>query len=157
MRCQKTSACSSSPLYMCVLILGQIQHLVFRAMVGEGSLTLSRSPGRRSGSTLPIRQGRSSRRHACREGLMCRGPVLHRRRAASRAVEKGMLPGKLRHRRQGGDGHGGEATPTRRSMSELSTRRVIGDNVEASHRGVAAPVANMRQRACRGSTLAVKA
>ncbi|CAM0879920.1 unnamed protein product [Alopecurus aequalis] len=56
-----------------------------------------------------------------------------------------MLPGKLWHRRQGGDGHGAEAIAvTRSSTSESSTRCVIGGNVEVSHRRVAAPVANAR-------------
>ncbi|CAM0910296.1 unnamed protein product [Alopecurus aequalis] len=54
-----------------------------------------------------------------------------------------MLPGKLWHQRQGGDGHGAEAIAVRRSStSESSTRCVIGGNVEVSHRRVAAPVAN---------------
>jgi hypothetical protein len=84
-----------------------------------------------------------------------------------------MLPGKLRHRWQGGDGQGAEAITARSSssMSESSTRCVIGGNMEASHRRVAAPVANMeashrrgaapaanmRHRVCHGDTLAVKA
>ncbi|CAM0908986.1 unnamed protein product [Alopecurus aequalis] len=60
-------------------------------------------------------------------------------------MEKEMLPGKLRHRRQGGDGHGAEAIAVRRSStSESSTRCVIGGNVEVSHRRVAAPVASVR-------------
>jgi len=56
------------------------------------------------------------------------------------------------------------------AMSESSTRCVIGGNMEASHRRVAAPVGNMevshrrvaapvaniRQRACHGGALAVK-
>jgi hypothetical protein len=84
-----------------------------------------------------------------------------------------MLPGKLRHRWQGGDGQGAEAIAMKSSpsMSESSTRCVIDDNMEASHRRVAAPVANkktsrrrdaapaasIRQRACRDGTLMVKA
>jgi hypothetical protein len=83
-----------------------------------------------------------------------------------------VLHGKLHHRRQGGDGHGAEAIAMRSSlsMSESSTRCVIGGNIEASHWRVAAPVANMevshrratapvaymRQRACHGGALAVK-
>ncbi|CAM0880918.1 unnamed protein product [Alopecurus aequalis] len=56
-----------------------------------------------------------------------------------------MLPGKLWHQRQGGDGHGAEAIAVRRSStSESSTRCVIDDNVEVSHRRVTAPVANAR-------------
>ena len=103
--------------------------------------------------------------------LLAAGACLHHRRAASRAMERGMLTGKLRHRRQGGDGHGVEAIATRSSMSESATRCVIIDNMEASHRRVAspatnmeashrrvaAPVANMRQRACHGGALVVKA
>ncbi|XBH88461.1 hypothetical protein VPH35_075740 [Triticum aestivum] len=74
-----------------------------------------------------------------------------------------MLSGKLRHRRQGGDGHGAEAIAMRSSMSESSTRCVVvgnmevkgvpcpsrrqgassATNMEASHRRVAAPVAIM--------------
>ena len=56
-------------------------------------------------------------------------------------------------------------------MSEWSTRCVIVDNMEASHRRVvapatgmeashrrvAAPVANMRQQGCHGGALMVKA
>jgi hypothetical protein len=56
-------------------------------------------------------------------------------------------------------------------MSESLTRSVISGNMEASHRRVASPVANMevshrraaapvtymRQRACHGGALAVKA
>ena len=103
--------------------------------------------------------------------LLAAGACLHHRRAASRAMERGVLPGKLRHRRQGGDGHGAEAISTRSSMSESSTRCVIVDNMEASHRRVAAPatgmeashrrvaapVANMRQQGCHGGALMVKA
>ena len=132
------------PKLLCALLLscvrefisypGQRLHLVFRAMVGEGSPTPPCSSGHRRGSTSPIWQGQSSRRHACREGLVCRGPVLHRRRVASRVMEKGMLSGKLRHRRQAGDGHGAEAIATRSSMSESATRCVIVGNMEASHR-----------------------
>ena len=102
--------------------------------------------------------------------LLMAGACLHHRRAASRAMEKGMLSGKLRHRRQAGDGHGAEAITTRSSISESATRCVIvgnmeasqrrfaspATNMEASHRRVAAPVANMRQRACHGSALMVK-
>jgi hypothetical protein len=89
-------------------------------------------------------------------------------------MEEGVLPGKLRHRRQGGDGHGVEAIAMKSSssMSESSTRCVIGGNMEevtselrhrpvanmeASHRRGAAPAANMRHRVCHGGTLAVKA
>jgi hypothetical protein len=83
-----------------------------------------------------------------------------------------MLPGKLRHRRQGGDGQSAEAIAMKSSssMCESSTRCVIGDNMEESHRRGAAPVANkkashrreaapaasMRQRACRDGMLVVK-
>ena len=81
-----------------------------------------------------------------------------------------MLPGKLRYRRQGGDGHEAEAIATRSSMSESATRCVIVDNMEASHwlvaapvanmevshRRVAASVANMRQRGCHSDELVVK-
>jgi hypothetical protein len=47
-------------------------------------------------------------------------------------MEEGVLPGKLRHRRQGGDGHGVEAIAMRSSssMSESTTRCVIADNME---------------------------
>ncbi|XBJ23256.1 hypothetical protein VPH35_001465 [Triticum aestivum] len=86
-------------------------------------------------------------------------------------MERSVLPGKLRHRRQGGDNHGAEAIAMRWSMSESAIRCVIVsnmeashrrvaasvENIEASHRQVAAPVANMRQRACHGSALVVKA
>jgi hypothetical protein len=74
-----------------------------------------------------------------------RGRSLHHRQAASRAMEEGMLPGKLCHRRQGGDGQGVEAITARSSssMSESSTRCVIDDNMEASHRRGVAPVADM--------------
>uniref|UniRef100_A0A8R7TV04 Uncharacterized protein n=1 Tax=Triticum urartu TaxID=4572 RepID=A0A8R7TV04_TRIUA len=57
-------------------------------------------------------------------------------------MERGMLPGKLRHRRQEGDGHGAEAIAVRISMSESSIRCVIVDNMEMSHRGVVSPVAS---------------
>ena len=89
------------------------------------------------------------------------------------ATEEGMLPGKLCHRWQGGDGHGAEAIAmtSSSSMSESSTRCVIDGNMKAIHRRVAAPVVNMeashrrvaalvasmRQRACRRGTLVVKA
>jgi hypothetical protein len=102
-----------------------------------------------------------------------RGWSLHHRQAASRAMEEGMLPGKLRHRRQGGDGHGVEAIAMKSSssMSESSTRCVIGGNMEASHRRGVAPVANKEAsrrraatpaanlwlRACHGGALVVKA
>ena len=74
--------------------------LGIRAMAGEGSRTPSRSPGRRRGSPSPIRRGRYSMRRGCREALVCGGPVLRRGQAAPRSKED-MLPGKLRHRRQG--------------------------------------------------------
>jgi hypothetical protein len=56
-----------------------------------------------------------------------------------------MLPGKLCHRWQGGDGHGAEAIAmtSSSSMSESSTRCVIDGNMKAIHRRVAAPVVNM--------------
>lgn len=165
---------------VCICVFpGQTQHLVFRAMAREGSRTVPRSPGRRRAPTSPIGRGRSSTRGGCHEvvvherivweasstvieqhqSLVCRGTCLHRHRAASRAMEKGMLPGKLRHWQQGGDGHGMEAIAIRSSssVSESSTRCVIVDNMVASHRRVAALVANTRQRACRGGTLVVKA
>ena len=54
-------------------------------------------------------------------------------------------------------GHRRVAAPVM-NMCESSRRCVIGDNMEESHRRAAAPVvANMRQRACHGGTLAVKA
>ncbi|KAE8783535.1 hypothetical protein D1007_43056 [Hordeum vulgare] len=117
--------------------------------------------------------------------LLAAGACLHHRRAASRVVEKGMLSGKLSRRRQEGDGHGVETIALRSSMSESAIRCVIIGNMEASHRRVAAPVTNMeaghrrvaapvtnmeashrrvaeavahmRQRACNGGTLMVKA
>ncbi|CAH9101665.1 unnamed protein product [Cuscuta europaea] len=60
-------------------------------------------------------------------------------------MEKGMLPGKLRHRRQEGDGHGVEAIVMRSSsfMFESSRSCVIGGNMEAGHRQVAASRMNM--------------
>jgi hypothetical protein len=74
-----------------------------------------------------------------------RGWSLHHRQAASRAMEEGMLPGKLRHRRQGGDGQGAGAITARSSssMSESLTRWVIDGNMEASHRRGVAPVEDM--------------
>jgi hypothetical protein len=56
-----------------------------------------------------------------------------------------VLPGKLRHRRQGGDGHGVEAIAMKSSssMSESSTRCVIGGNME----GVTGEVRH-RRRTC---------
>ena len=53
-------------------------------------------------------------------------------------------------------GHRRVATPVA-NMCESSTRCVIGGNMEGSHRRVAALVENMRQRACHGGTLVVKA
>lgn len=72
--------------------------------------------------------------------LLAAGACLYHRRAASRAMGKGMLPGKLCHRQQGGYGHVAEAIATRSSspMSESATRCIIVDNMEASHRRVAA-------------------
>ncbi|CAH9078295.1 unnamed protein product [Cuscuta europaea] len=60
--------------------------------------------------------------------------------------EKGRLPGKLRRRQQGGDGHGAEAIAmkTSSSMCESSTRCGIDDNMKARHRRVASPVATMK-------------
>ncbi|XBI97633.1 hypothetical protein VPH35_017970 [Triticum aestivum] len=68
-------------------------------------------------------------------------------------MEKDMLPGKLWHRRQGGDGQCVETITMRRSSStsESSTRCVIDGNVEVGHRRVAAPVMNM----CGSSTRCV--
>ena len=66
--------------------------------------------------------------------LLAAGACLHPRQAASRVMEKGMSPGKLCHRRQGGDGHGAEAITMRSFMSELSASCVIDDNMKASHR-----------------------
>lgn len=51
-----------------------------------------------------------------------------------------MLPGKLHHRRQEGDGYGAEAIAVRISMSESSIRCVIVDNMEMSRRRVVSPV-----------------
>ena len=53
-------------------------------------------------------------------------------------------------------GHRRVAAPVM-NMCESSRRCVIGDNMEMSNRRAAAPVANMRQRACHGDILAVKA
>ena len=75
--------------------------------------------------------------------LLAAGAFLHHRRAVSRAMERGVLPGKLRHRRQAGDGHGAEAIATRSSMSESATRCVIVGNMEVSQRRVASPATNM--------------
>jgi hypothetical protein len=74
-----------------------------------------------------------------------RGSSLHHRQAASRAKEEGVLLGKSRHRQQGGDGHGAEAITMMSSafMSESLTRCGIDDNMKASHRQAASPVANM--------------
>jgi hypothetical protein len=74
-----------------------------------------------------------------------RGSSLHHRQAVSRAKEEGVLLGKSRHRQQGGDGHGAEAIAMMSSafMSESSTRCGIDDNMKASHRQAASPVANM--------------
>jgi hypothetical protein len=54
-----------------------------------------------------------------------------------------MLPGKLRHRRQGGDDQGAEAITMKGSpsMCKSSTRCVIDDNMKVRHRRVASPVA----------------
>ncbi|XBI39373.1 hypothetical protein VPH35_124157 [Triticum aestivum] len=141
---------------------GPCQHLVFGAMMRECLCTSPHSSGRRKGSTSPIWRGRGSTWRGCHEvvvheSMVCRGPSLLHLRAASRAMVKGMLPGKLRHRRQGGDGHGAEAIATRSSMFESSTRCVIGDNTEVSHRRIAAPMENMWQRVCNGGTLVVNA
>jgi hypothetical protein len=102
-----------------------------------------------------------------------RGSSLHCHQAASRAKEEGVLPGKSRRRQQGSDGHGAEAIAVMSSsfMSESSTRCGIDDNMKASHRRAASPVANMeashrrgaapatnmRQRARHGGVLVVKA
>jgi hypothetical protein len=102
-----------------------------------------------------------------------RGSSLHRRQAVSRAKEEGVLPGKSRHRQQGGDGHGAEVIAMKRSpsMCESSTWCVIDDNMKVRHRRVASPVmnmeashrrgaaraANMRQRVRHGGVLVVKA
>ncbi|XBI00134.1 hypothetical protein VPH35_129286 [Triticum aestivum] len=77
--------------------------------------------------------------------LLAAGACLHHRRAVSRVMERGVLPGKLRHRRQGGDGHGAEAIAMRSSssMSESATRCVIVGNMEAIHQRVASPAMNM--------------
>jgi hypothetical protein len=87
--------------------------------------------------------------------------------------EQGVLLGKLCRRQQGGDDHGVEAIAMMSSsfMSESSTRCGIDDNMKASHRRAASPVANMeashrrgaapaanmRQQACHGGVLVVKA
>ena len=87
--------------------------------------------------------------------------------------ERGVLSGKLRRRRQGGDGQGAEAIAMKSSpsMSESSTSYVNDGNMEASHqraaspvanmeavhRRVAAPVTTMRQRAFHGGALVMKA
>jgi hypothetical protein len=82
-----------------------------------------------------------------------RGSSLHRRQAASCAKEEGVLLGKSCHRQQGGDGHDAEAIAMMSSsfMSESSTRCGIDDNMKASHRRAASPVANMEASHRRGA------